>query len=399
MRVFLAGTLPHASLASLKAAGHEVTRRRVHGQQLAESLQELEPQILIVRSTKVTAAMMASAPALELIVRAGAGTDNIDVTEASRRGIFVANCPGKNASAVAELTIGLMVALDRNIPDNVQVARSGQWDKLRFAKADGLRSRTLGVIGMGQIGREVTSIAQAMGMRVIAWSRSLGDVQAQALGIERKTTPVDVAGEADIITLHLAATPDTKHFANEALFSAMKPGAFFINTSRGSIVDEEALQAAIKNRGIRAGLDVFEGEPPYKQGSLDSVWSENDHVYLTHHIGASTRQAQEATANEAIRVINAYASTGTVPNCINLAAQTSATHLLTVRHLDQVGVLASVLQIVREHNLNVQEMENQVFDGEAAAVALIRVTGPARAGMIHEIQVLKHVLAAHLIEL
>lgn len=399
MRVLIAGTLPQASLASLKEAGHEVTQRRVHGQQLAAALQELEPQILIVRSTKVTAAMMASARALELIVRAGAGTDNIDVVEASRRGIFVANCPGKNASAVAELTIGLMVALDRNIPDNVQVARSGQWDKLRFAKADGLRSRTLGVIGMGQIGREVTSIAQAMGMRVIAWSRSLGDAQAHALGIERMTTPIDVACEADIITLHLAATADTKHFADKAFFNAMKPGALFINTSRGSIVDEEALQSAIESRGIRAGLDVFENEPPYKQGSFDSVWSGNDQVYLTHHIGASTRQAQEATANEAIRVINAYASTGTVPNCINLAAQSSATHLLTVRHLDQVGVLASVLQVVREHNLNVQEMENQVFDGEAAAVALIRFTGPASAGMIHEIQVLKHVLAAHLIAL
>ena len=399
MRVLIAGTLPPGSTDSLVYTGHDVTCRKVQGSDLLASLEELNPHVLVVRSTRITAAMLARSSALELVVRAGAGTDNIDVVEASRLGIYVANCPGKNASAVAELTIGLLVALDRRIPDNVQATRRGQWDKLQFAKARGLRGRTLGLIGMGRIGQEVASIAQAMGMVVAAWSRSLTDEEAHSLGVQRMASHLDLARVADVVSLHIAATPETKHFADEAFFQAMKPGAFFINTSRGSLVDEHALQQAINERGIRAGLDVFQGEPSYKAGPLDSSLSGLEQVYITHHIGASTEQAQEATANEAVRVISEYANTGVVPNCINMAVQSSATHLLTVRHLDRVGVLASVLQLVREHELNVQEMENKVFAGEAAAVALIRLTGAIGPGLLSRIQALDDVLAARLIEL
>ena len=399
MRVLIVGSLPDVSLESLRQAGHEGICCNLRGSELQALLKAMDAQVLVVRSTQVTAAMMASAPSLELVVRAGAGTDNIDFKEASRLGILVANCPGKNASAVAELTIGLMVALDRRIPENVQAARQGRWEKRRFAKADGLRGRTLGVVGMGRIGQEVTAIAQAIGMHVIAWSRSLTDRRAEALGVLRVSSLPELAAAADIVTLHVAATADTKHLADEAFFEAMKPGAFFINTSRGSTVDESALRKAISERGIRAGLDVFHQEPAYKEGPLDTPLSALDAVYLTHHIGASTRQAQESTAAEAVRIINQYARTGTALNCINLAAQTSATHLLTVRHLDRVGVLASVLQVVREHNLNVQEMENRVFAGEAAAVALIRLTGSAGPVLLRQIRRLEHVLAAHLIVL
>ena len=399
MRVLIADTLPKASLASLEEAGHKVTVRIVRGSNLEEALQELAPQVLVVKSTRVTGTMLSDTPSLELIVRAGAGTDNIDVGKASSSGIFVANCPGRNASAVAELTIGLITALDRRIPDNVHQAREGKWDKLRFAQAEGLRGRTLGIIGLGQIGREVARIARAIGMEVIAWSRSLSDARAQQIGVRRMASPVDIAHEADIITLHVAATRETRHLADRAFFEAIRPGALFVNTSRGSVVDEQALERAIKERGIRAGLDVFEGEPAYSKGPLDTKLSESDKVYLTHHIGASTRQAQEATAAEAVRVINTYGATGNVLNCINLAVQTSATQLLTVRHLDKVGVLASVMQVVREHNLNVQEMENQVFAGEAAAVARIRFTGSAGDSLIAEITQQDHVLAAQLIVL
>ncbi|MDE2834134.1 MAG: phosphoglycerate dehydrogenase [Bacteroidota bacterium] len=399
MRVLIVGTLPEGSLESLRQADHVVICRNVRGSALQAAMQQLDVQVLVVRSTRVTAAMMASAPSLELMVRAGAGTDNIDVKEASRLGILVANCPGRNASAVAELTIGLMVALDRRIPDNVQAARQGRWEKRRFAEADGLRGRTLGVVGMGRIGREVTVMAQAMGMRVIAWSRSLTDRRAESLGVRRMSSLQKLAAAADIVTLHVAATAATQHLADAAFFEAMKPGAFFINTSRGSTVDESALRQAIREHGIRAGLDVFDQEPAYKEGPLDLPLSTHNEVYLTHHIGASTRQAQESTAAEAVRIINEYAQTGTAPNCINLAARSSATHLLTVRHLDRVGVLASVLQVVREHNLNVQEMENRVFAGEVAAVALIRLTGSTDPLLLGQINRLEHVLAAHLIDL
>ena len=397
--MLIADKLPDHSIEVLRSKGHDVTVRMVRDNELKTAVVQLAPQVLIVRSTRVTSAMLVSASTLELIVRAGAGYDNIDVAEASNRGIFVANCPGKNASAVAELTIGLMIALDRRIPDNVHQARIGRWEKARFAKADGLHGRTLGVVGMGQIGREVLRIARAMGMHVIAWSRSLTEEKARALGVQRMRSPLTLVAAADIVTLHVAATPDTYHLANQTFFEAMRPGALFINTARGSVVDESALQHAIEKRGIRVGLDVFDGEPKFKQGKLDWRLASHDSVYLTHHIGASTRQAQEATAAEAVRIIEVYAKTGSAPNCINLAVQTSATHLLTVRHLDRVGVLASALSVVRKCNLNVQEMENQVFAGEKAAVARIRLTGQPDRQLLSEIEMQDHVLAANLIRL
>lgn len=376
MRILIADRLPESSIEALQESGHTVVNKNCSNDELQEALATHSTEALVVRSTKVTRKMLESASSLELIVRAGAGYDSIDVEAASERGIFVANCPGKNSSAVAELTIGLMVALDRQIADNALDARAGRWEKSKYAKARGLKGRVLGIVGMGQIGRLVAQMAQGMGLRVVAWSRSLTPKDAIALGVTYADSPIKVASLADIVSLHVAATPETYHLADADFFSAMKPGAFFINTTRGSVVDENALLAALDNKGIRAGLDVFAGEPSYKKGTLETSLRNHQSVYLTHHIGASTMQAQEATGAEAVRVINTYANSSVVPNCINIAVQSSATHLLTVRHLDKVGVLAKVLDVVRKCNLNVQEMENQVFTGSIhAAVARIRLVG------------------------
>lgn len=376
MRILIADKLPESSTKALQESGHTVVIKNCSNDELQKALTTYSTEALVVRSTKVTRKMLESAPSLELIVRAGAGYDSIDVEAASERGIFVANCPGKNSSAVAELTIGLMVSLDRKIADNVVDARSGRWEKSKYAKARGLKGRVLGIVGMGQIGRLVAQMAQGIGLRVVAWSRSLTPEDAIALDVTYADSPIEVASQADIVSLHVAATPQTYHLADADFFSAMKPGAFFINTTRGSVVDENALLAALDNKGIQAGLDVFAGEPSYKQGTLETSLRNHQSVYLTHHIGASTMQAQEATGAEAVRVINIYANSSVVPNCINIAVQSSATHLLTVRHLDKVGVLAKVLDVVRKCNLNVQEMENQVFTGSIhAAVARIRLVG------------------------
>ncbi|MCY4674162.1 MAG: NAD(P)-binding domain-containing protein [Bacteroidetes bacterium] len=376
MRVLIADKLPESSINALRESGHVVVIEICSDDELQEALTKHSIEALVVRSTKVTRKMLESASSLELIVRAGAGYDSIDVEAASERGIFVANCPGKNSSAVAELTIGLMVSLDRRIADNVLDARAGQWEKGKYAKARGLKDRVLGVVGMGQIGRLVAQMAQGMGLRVIAWSRSLTPDDASAFGVTYADSPIKVASQADIVSLHVAATQQTHHLADADFFSAMKTGAFFINTTRGSVVDENALLAALDNKGIRAGLDVFAGEPSYKKGALETSLCNHRSVYLTHHIGASTMQAQEATGAEAVRVINTYTNSSVVPNCINIAVQSSATHLLIVRHLDKVGVLARVLDVVRKCNLNVQEMENHVFTGPIhAAVARIRLVG------------------------
>lgn len=400
MRVLIADKLPEKSVEALRQAGHTVVVEFCSADQLQEALVTHRIESLVVRSTNVTRTMIQHASSLELIVRAGAGYDSIDLEAASEFGVFVANCPGKNASAVAELTIGLMVSLDRWIPDNVSDARAGKWQKGRYAKALGLKGRVLGLIGMGKIGQLVARMAQGLGLEVVAWSRSLTAESAAAFGVEHAENPIQVAAQSDIVSLHVAAAPTTFHLANRDFFAAMKPGALFINTTRGSVVDENALLTALDEDGIRAALDVFADEPSYKAGALTTHLHKHPSVYLTHHIGASTAQAQEATGDEAVRVIDTYANTGVVPNCVNIAVQSSATHLITVRHLDKVGVLARVLDMVRKCNLNVQEMENQVFSGSMnAAVARIRVVGKPPEELSSLLKNIQDVLAVSEIKL
>jgi D-3-phosphoglycerate dehydrogenase len=325
---------------------------------------------LVVRSAKVSEDALA-AGSLKLVVRAGAGYNTIDVAAASRRGIYVSNCPGKNSIAVAELAFGLILSLDRRLPDNVAALRQGKWNKGEYSKARGIFGRTLGLIGLGQIGREMIPRAKAFGLRVTAWSRSLTPEQAEAWGIERKATPEQVAADSDIVSVHVALNPQTRGLVGAAFFDAMRPGSFFVNTSRAEVIDEPALKRAIEERGIRAALDVFANEPAGSAGEFNDDIAKL--VYGTHHIGASTDQAQEAIAAETVRIVRTFKQTGKVPNVVNLAKQTPATCALIVRHLDRPGVLASVLDSISAARINVQEMENIVFEGAQAAVARIHL--------------------------
>lgn len=398
MKILVADKFSEAGIASMRAQGHEVLAEpSLDGDSLLEELEDERPHVLIVRSTKVTSGMMDANSNLELIVRAGAGYDTIDVEGASKRGVFIANCPGKNAVAVAELAFALILAIDRKIADNVSDARLGKWNKAGYSKAAGLKGRTLGLIGLGNIGKEMVGRARAFGMPVLAWSRSLTNERAEDLDIACAESPMEVARESDIVSIHVASTPDTLHLVNRAFLAEMKDGAVFINTSRGAIVDEEALLAALAEKNFFAGLDVFEDEPPYKKGEFRSELAVHPNVYLTHHIGASTAQATDAIGREAVRVVTTYAAEGFVPNCVNLADHTGATHLLTVRHLDKVGVLAAVLDEVRKSNWNVQEMENLVFAGEVAACARIRFAGQMNEQTIERIKAHPDVIAVSVI--
>jgi len=398
MVVLIADALADSAREAIAAAGHEVVYEpTLKGDTLTEALRQRDPAILVVRSTKVTAPDLAASPSLELIVRAGAGVDSIDVAEASRRGVFVANCPGKNATAVAELAFGLLLALDRRIPDNVQEARAGNWNKKGFASGLGLHGQTLGLIGLGSIGREMVIRAKAFGMPVVAWSRSLTAEDARQLGVERASSPLDVARMADVVSLHVASTPATRGLVNAEFLSEMNEGTALINTARADIVDEAAVADAIASRGLRYATDVPAGEPQAKEGDFSHPLAGS--AYITHHIGASTDQATEAIGEEAMRVVLTYADTGSVENGVNLAEQTPATHLLTVRHLDRVGVLAGVLDVVRQANWNVHEMENVVFEGAEAACARIRFDGQPDDGVLDRIREQEHVLNATVIAL
>jgi len=175
------------------------------------------------------------------------------------------------------------------------------------------------------------------------------------------------------VSVHLALNPETRNFLDADFFSVMRPGAYFINTARGEVVDQAALVEAMKNRGIRAGLDVFAVEPTSSSGEFNDAIVKEEGLYGTHHIGASTDQAQEAIAEETVRIVKEFRATGKVPNVVNLARLTPATHRLVVRHLDRPGVLAGVLDAIKAEQINVQEMENIVFEGAAAAVARINL--------------------------
>ena len=387
MTILVADNIADVGIEALADEGYAIVEEPgLSGEALVEALEREAPDVLIVRSTRVTPEALDASPSLALIVRAGAGYDTIDVEGAANRGIFVANCPGKNSVAVAELTMGLVLAIDRRLPDNVVDARAGQWNKKAYAQAKGLKGRTMGVIGLGNIGSEVVQRAKAFDLNVIAWSRSLTpEVAEETMGIGYRDGPEAVARDASIVSLHVASTPGTRHLADRSFFEAMPEGATFINTTRAAVVDEEALAWALDEKDIRAGLDVMEGEPASKQADFDHPLADHPNLYMSHHIGASTQQAQDATAMEAARVVRTFDNEGDVPNCVNLAEQTKATHQITVRHRDQVGVLASVLDEMRRANWNIQEMSNRIFEGSKAAVASIRFDGPFRTEVVERI--------------
>jgi D-3-phosphoglycerate dehydrogenase len=392
MKVLVADKFEQSGLEALKAAGCEVLfQPDASGDALVAAIRDSQAAVLVVRSTQVTEEML-DAGALSLIVRAGAGVNTIDVAAASRRGIYVSNCPGKNSVAVAELAMGLILAIDRRIADNVADLRAGKWNKKEYSKAKGLKGQTLGLLGFGHIGQEVARRARAFGMNVLVWSRRFSedgtarDEAASNHDVEIVSTPAELMSRSDIVSVHLALTKETRGFVNAALLRHARKGACLINTARAEVIDQPALIAAAREKGLRLGLDVFASEPAGAAGAFEDPIVADPAVYGTHHIGASTDQAQEAIAAETVRIVGTFKDTGKVPNVVNLARQTPATHMLVVRHRDKPGVLAHVFEYLRVAQLNVQETENIIFDGAHAAVARINLDGAPSARALDAMQ-------------
>jgi D-3-phosphoglycerate dehydrogenase len=355
-----------------------------------------DPDVLIVRSTEVGEPAFEAANKLSLVVRAGAGYDTIDVGAASARGVFVTNCPGKNSIAVAELVWALILSCDRRVPDQTADLRAGRWNKMEYAKAAGLYGRTLGVVGLGQVGREVAERGTAFGMKVAVWSRSLTEEAAEALGVAYCGNLINLAKLADVISVNVAATEETEGLIGEKFCAALKPGAYVINTSRGSVVDEEALKKAIREKGIRAGLDVYGTEPGNPEGEFADPITQEPGVYGTHHVGASTDQAQQAIAAEVVRIVETYYKTGEVINCVNRATSTTATQVLTVRMLNRPGVLAHVFYTLGQAGINVEEIENIIYDGAKAACARIQLDETPNPEHLNAIRANEDVLSVSL---
>src|SRR5580692_4266200 len=246
--------------------------------------------VLVVRSTEVTAEVIDQARQLHLIVRAGAEYSTIDVRAASRRGIYVANCPGRNAAAVAELVYGLILAIDRRIPDAVASLRAGRWERGTFGGAEGIYGKTLGIAGLGAVGREVLARARAFGLTPLAWSRSLSASRAAELGVGYAASLDELATRSHILSLHLPISEKTSRLMNPRVFSLLPVRAIFINTAREGLVDQEALREAVKDRKLRVGLDVFPDEPKGRKDFPTDLFTPPEpgggFVYGTPHIAA-----------------------------------------------------------------------------------------------------------------
>jgi D-3-phosphoglycerate dehydrogenase len=393
MRVLFADAIDPSTAAALTERGHEcVSDPKLTADDLPDRIPGFEA--LVVRSTKVTAATIEAADALELIVRAGAGTNTIDVEAASQVGIYVTNVPGRNAIAVAELTVGLLLAIDRRIADNVADLRKGSWNKAVYSEADGLYGKVMGILGLGEIGLAVAERAVAFGLTVRAIRKDRDEAaeeRIRAIGIELVDSLDELVATSDIVSIHVPATAETTSMFDAELLGRMKDGAILLNTSRGDIVDEAAVLDAIETRGLRAGLDVYPGEPGSGATEWSSKLAQHPNVVGTHHIGASTAQAQKAVADGVVEIVDAFVR-GEIVNCVNLAPTRLGTHTLHVRHFDRVGVLAGVFDILRRRDLNVEQMENRVFQGRNAAVATIDVVGDVGVDLLAALESLDHVI-------
>jgi len=278
--------------------------------------------------------------------------------------------------------MGLMIALDRRIPDNVADFRKGVWNKGEYSKAEGIKGKTLGIIGVGAIGKEVAKRALAFEMNV--YGKDISRIEGVAI---KDFSEMDqLLPLCDIVTIHLPATADTKGLFDKKMFGFMKDGALLINTSRADVIVEEDMLEAIKQKNIRVALDVFKGEPESKSGEVNSVLRDNPNVYVTHHIGASTEQSQNAVAAETVRIIKDYTTSGVIAHWINRAKITDAKYQLVVKHFDKPGVLASILDLIREGNINIEEIENVIFQGGVAASCTMKLKSPVSAEKLKAMQ-------------
>ena len=301
---------PPRSTCCAPKAGTSTRRPAARPTQLAADLADADA--IVVRSaTKVTAALIAAAPRLRAIARAGTGVDNVDVAAASARGIVVMNAPGANSISVAELAMGLMLALARHLPAADAAMKQGKWEKKKFLGEE-VRDKTLGLAGLGRIGQEVARRAAGFGMRLIAHDPFISEQVAADLGVELVSLD-DLFARADYLSLHMPSTPQTRNLVNAERLARAKKGLRIINTARGDLIDEQALADAIESGQVGgAGLDVFEKEP-----TVDHRLQMLPQVVATPHIAASTREGQELVGVETAAALRDFLKDGLIRNAVN----------------------------------------------------------------------------------
>jgi len=378
MKIVVADDLPPSALELLRAEADWMVDARSGRQPSALGADLADADALLVRSaTKVDARLLAAAPNLRIVARAGTGVDNVDVEAASARGILVVNAPGANSISVAEHACALMLALARLIPAADRAMKDAKWEKKKFLGTE-LRGKMLGIAGLGRIGQEVALRARAFGMRVVAHDPFISKEIAAGVGAE--LMPLDaMCAAADYITLHLPSTADTKHLFDDERFARCKPGIRLINTARGELVDEGALRRAIDN-GIVAGaaLDVFENEPPF-----DWSLAQLPQVIATPHIAASTEEAQELVGIETAATVRDFLRDGIVRNAVNFpSVHPDELQRLQpwIRLADHLGALVSQMGTAR-----IEELGVRYYGGLVESRGVEILAASAAAGVLRPI--------------
>lgn len=398
MRLLVADKMDTKALEELKVLGVEiVSRPELTKETLPGALDGVG--ILVVRSTEVSAEAIAAASHLNLIVRAGAGVNNINVAAASARGVYVANCPGKNAIAVAELTMALILSLDRRLVDATSDLRNGRWEKSKYSSAEGLFGRRIGIAGLGAIGREVLQRVRGFGLEPHVWSRSLTPQRAAKLDVGFARNLEELASRSDVLTVHLPLHAQTRGVISRAVLEALPEGAILVNTARSEVLDYAALEEIGPRKRLRVGLDVYPVEPAGGSAPFESPLLGLGTVYGTPHIGASTEQAQRAIAHETARIIRSFLTEETVPNVVNICATSPARYAIVLRMLDKVGALANSLSVLKRHGINIEEVSNTVFEGAQATCTKLRVAGRPSEACLKEIEAFQEVLHVDVVTL
>ncbi len=346
MKIVIADGLPSSAIDLLSQPEWTIDNRQ--GRPLVELFADLaDADALVVRSaTKVSQEMIQAAPKLRVIARAGTGVDNVDVPAATARGIVVMNAPGANSLSVAELAMGLILSLARNIPAADASMKASKWEKSAFAGAE-IRSKTLGLVGLGRIGQEVAARAHAFEMNVIAHDPFISAEMAGALGVELVSLD-ELCARADYISLHLPASPSTKHLFNADRLGRCKKGVRIINTARGELVDEAALaDAIVKGHVAGAGLDVFNAEPP-KDWRLPTL----PQVVATPHIAASTKEAQEQVGSETAAALRDFLKDGIIRNAVNFPSLSPDAYKRLRPHLTLARSLGSMVAQMGEARID-----------------------------------------------
>lgn len=394
-RVLVVDRLGAHALDGLRAAGCDAIQNpMLEGTTLPDAMRDIEPDILVTRNAQVDDRVLGATERLGLVIGTGPTIDSIDVKTASNRGIFVAHCPGRTAAAVAELAWALILACDRNLVNAAWSARAGQLSE-GSREALGLSGRTLGVVGLGQVGQEVARRGIAFGMHVVAWSRHITEARCNALGIDYCANLVNLAKLSDVVSVSVTGNEESEGLLGDKFFQALRPGCSIVNTSLGSVVNERALLNACRTKGIRAGLDLHSVGGLSSPGSPAAELLAEPSVIATLDAGAHTAQARESIDHDVVRIVRQWLEQGTVSSCINRSSVSSATTLIHVRHLNRPGVLVGIFDVLGQASINVEEMENVICEGNQAAIARIHLNELPTERTMRQIREAPHVLGVH----